>query len=197
MSTADELTVFQEDQLRHDELVHKDILCLPIQTRIKHMVLHFSKYVGHFAEARETLNKELLTATIVDSWIIVLACANMLNLRLSEKLQYEKGKYEDLHSLGQVLISSSFILSSSSYDLALFGLAKVTGRMAKACESLDHMEKFDSRGTLEDSVIDIARLLLAISAQLEIDLPALVSHRWEEVERKSIFYQQDRQIYSR
>lgn len=197
MSSADELITFQEDQLRHDELVHKDILCLPIQTRIKHMVLHFSKYTGHLIEARETLNKDLLVATVVDSWIIVLASSNMLNLHLSEKLLPEKAKYKDLQSLGLAFASSNSILCNNSYDLALFELGKITGRMAKACESLDHMERFDSRGTLERCVIDIAQLLLAISAQLEIDLPSLLFRRWEEVERKSIFYQPNQQVYSR
>lgn len=188
MNAANELMNFQIAQLKHDELAHKDILCLPIQARIKHMVLHFSKYVGKLVEARQLQSHELLVSTLVDTWVIVLASANMLNLRLSEKLNSEDCTFYSLHSLGQTFASSDFINSSNPYELALFELGKITGRMAKACESLDHMEQFASRESLEQGVLAVARLTLALSALLSINLPLLVSHRWKEVERKSIFY---------
>jgi hypothetical protein len=187
MTAATELTNLQVEQLQHDEFAHKDILCLPIQTRIKHMVLHFSKYVGKLVEARQLQSHELLVSTIVDTWIIVLASANMLNLKLSERLNSEDRAYQNLNSLGQTFVHC--IASSDPFDLALFELGKITGRMAKACESLDHMEGFSSRESLEEGVLEIARLSLAVSALLQINLLPFVSHRWKQVERKSIFYQ--------
>lgn len=189
MSVENELLKLQKAQLHHDELAHKDILCLPVQTRIKHMVLHFAKYTGHLVEARQLQSHELLVSTIIDTWIIVLASANILNLRLSEKLNPEGCTYQNLHSLGQAFADSHFISPNDVYDLSLFELGKITGRMAKACESLDHMERFASRESLEEGVIGIARLLLAVSALLRINLLPLVSRRWIEVERKLIFHQ--------
>ncbi len=189
MSVENELLILQKKQLHHDELAHKDILCLPVQARIKHMVLHFAKYTGHLVEARQLQSHELLVSTVVDTWIIVLATANMLNLRLSEKLKPEGSTYQNLHSLGQAFADSQCISPNDAYDLSLFELGKITGRMAKACESLDHMERFASRESLEEGVIGIARLLLAVSALLRINILPLVSRRWIEVERKSIFHQ--------
>lgn len=193
MSAATELTKFQLEQLQHDEFAHKDILCLPIQTRIKHMVLHFSKYVGKLVEARELQSREMLVSTIVDTWIIVLASANMLNLKLSERLNSEDRTYQNLNSLGQTFVDSHCIASSDPFDLALFELGKSTGKMAKACESLDHMEGFSSRESLEEGVLEIARLSLAVSARLQINLLPFVSHRWRQVERKSIFYKEGKE----
>lgn len=188
MSADTELMKFQIEQLRHDELAHKDILCLPVQTRIKHMVLHFAKYVGKLVEARQLESHDLLASTLVDTWVIVLASANMLNIRLSEKLNPEDIPYQNLQSIGQAFAGSQFISSKDPFDLALFELGKSTGRMAKACESLDHMEKFPFREAVEQGVLEIARLTLAISATLGINLYHLVSLRWKEVERKSIFF---------
>lgn len=190
MSVENELLKLQKGQLRHDELAHKDILCLPVQMRIKHMVLHFAKYTGHLVEARQLQSHELLVSTILDTWIIMLASANMLNLRLSEKLNPEGGcAYQHLDSLGQAFADSHFISPNDVYDVSLFELGKITGRMAKACESLDHMEGFASRESLEEGVIAIARLLLGVSALLKINVQPLISYRWIEVERKSIFHQ--------
>lgn len=188
MNAAIELMNLQVEQLQHDELAHKDILCLPIQTRIKHMVLHFSKYVGRFIEARQLQSHELLISTLVDTWIIVLASANMLNIRLPEKLNLDVRENENLNSLGEVFANVPFIPTSDPFDLILFELGKTTGRMAKACESLDHMERFSSRESLEEGVVEIARLAMLVSAILKINISLLVSSRWKEIERKSIFY---------
>ena len=188
MNASIELMNLQTEQLHHDEFAHKDILCLPIQTRIKHMVLHFSKYVGRLIEAREVQSHELLISTLVDTWIIVLASANMLNIRLSDKLNLDLHGHESLNSIGEVFASLHSASTSDPFDLTLFELGKITGKMAKACESLDHMEKFASREALEQGVLEIARLSLAVSTILKINVSLLVSSRWKEVERKSIFY---------
>ena len=187
MSAAKELFDLQGSQKLHDERFHKDIWCLSLGDRIKHMVLHFAKYSGRFIEAKERQDINLLTRTLIDTWIIALASANMLNLKLGKQLGADPADLPSLSSLGQTLLASRFPLDENPFDLAISELSKATGHMAKACESYDHMEGFDSRGCLEKGVVQIAVLSLATSSLLKLDLVPLVYKRWGEVERKSIF----------
>jgi hypothetical protein len=187
VSAGNDLSNLQSIQHGHDEKYHQDIWCLPFNARIKHMVLHFSKYTGKFILAEEHQDRSLLTATLIDSWIITLASANMLNLMLSTLLGLENADKPNLRRVGQSLVTSDFASSENPHLLAVRQLGKITGRMAKACESLDHMEAFDSRGTLEKGVLDVTKLCLALAALLDLDLIPLVHARWGEIESKSIF----------
>lgn len=185
---ADELMAFQHEQLRHDEIAHKDILCLPVHARIKHMVLHFAKYSGRLVEARERQDYGLMKHTVVDTWVIVLASANMLNIDISKHLINEQEAGDNSLTSMVAKFISRFSSYDSPFDLAQFELARIAGRMAKACESLDHMERFDSRVHLEEGVIDAARLILALVSWLRMDLKSAVLSRWKQVEQKSIFF---------
>ena len=187
MSAAKELFELQMRQQGHDDRVHRDILCLPVQARIKHMVFHFAKYTGHLIKAKQERDEKLLMSTLVDTWVIVLASSNMLNIKLSKALNIEEKDFPNLSEVGQGLAASLYPSSSDVYDLGLCELGKITGRMAKACESLDHLEKWDYRSCLEQCIIEIAKLSLAMSSLIRRDLGPLVYERWEAVERKSIF----------
>lgn len=186
VSVANELLMLQKSQLAHDEIAHKDILCLPVQARIKHMVLHFAKYTGHFLEAKENQQLEVLKSTVVDAWIIALASSNMLNLHLSKELHVKDFQCSSLQGLGHIILNKSSFANQDPYDVAIFGLGKITGRMAKACESLDHMERFDSRGVLDQCILEAVGLLIALSSLLQLNLPRLVCERWKKVESKLI-----------
>jgi len=186
-SAARELCNFQAFQYIHDEKYHQDIWCLPFNARIKHMVLHFAKYTGKVLAAKEDKDKVLLRKTIIDTWIITLACANILNVKLSRSLGLDEQDASNLQKFGATLLSSHFSDIEDPYLLTLRHLGKTTGQMAKACESMDHGEAFDSRGTLERGVIELARLCLALATLLHLDLIPLVQDRWKEVEAKSIF----------
>jgi len=187
MSAANDLSNLQSIQHSHDEKYHQDIWCLPFNARIKHMVLHFAKYTGKFILAEESHDRSLLSAILIDTWIITLASANMLNLKLSSSLGLEKADEPNLRSVGQSLSTSDFAYYKDPHQLAVRQLGKITGCMAKACESLDHMEAFDSRGSLERGVLDVAKLCLAVSTLLDLDFISLVHTRWEEIEARSIF----------
>lgn len=186
-SASTELCNLQLRQHVHDEKYHQDIWCLPYNARIKHMVLHFAKYAGKFVLAEERQDKHLLTSTLVDTWIIALASANILNIRLSHSLGLDDQDAVDLYELGDRLEKSEIPISNDPYRLAFRELTKTAGYMAKACESMDHGEAFDSRGTLERGVIHVAKLSLALAHSLHIDLFPRVQKRWKEVEAKSIF----------
>ncbi len=179
MSMIDHFSELQTEQQRHDDLAHRDILCLPVQDRIRHMVLHFAKYCGHLADIQNVYNEARFTSTLVDTTIICLASANSLSIKLADSIQDQVSrsdrttKFRAQAGISQELSTEFFIQ-----------LSKVTGTMAKACESLDHLESFDYRGTLERGVITIASLSAMVADRARIDLPTLVRARWEGIERK-------------
>ncbi len=177
MNLLAQMSNLQLEQQRHDDIAHRDILALTAQNRVKHMVLHFAKYSGHFADVQETRDEARFTATLVDTFIICLACANALNFRLGELL-----KDADLSS-----VNLTSVTGGRAIDLAIPffpQFAKITGTMAKACESLDHFEKFDYHGTLERGLIAITLLCLDIAQKAKIDLGVLTRARWATIERK-------------
>jgi len=179
MSMIDHFSELQTEQQRHDDLAHRDILCLPVQDRIRHMVLHFAKYCGHFADIQDVHSEARFISTLVDTTIICLASANSLSIKLADSIQDQVSrsdritKFKAQAGISQELSTEFFVQ-----------LSKVTGTMAKACESLDHLESFDYRGTLERGVITIASLSAMVADRARIDLPTLVRARWERIERK-------------
>jgi len=173
------LLELQDQQRRHDEVAHRDILCLSVRDRLKHMVLHHAKYAGKLYGLSLEDDTERVLATVVDAFIICLATANILNLDLQKRV------------LGNIKVVS-FAQGGAKEDTCQFEiflrtLVVETGHMAKACESLDHVEKFDYRTTIEDSTVELTRALLSLSSERAFDLPAAVRRRWLTVEQKSIF----------
>ena len=177
MKPYSELSELQLEQQRHDEIAHRDILSLGKQDRVKHMVLHFAKYSGHFASTSESRDDSRFIATLVDTFIICLACANALNLKLNE-LVAEVDR--SLIDFGPSTVEQPVELSGVLFSR----FAKVVGTMAKACESLDHFEKFDYHGTLERGLAAIALLCLSVARKSRIDLYRLTRTRWAKVEAK-------------
>jgi hypothetical protein len=167
-SRADlDLDEFQRGQAHHDSACHADVLALPIQDRLKHFVLHFAKYVGGLVELQASTESSLRQRRLLtDAFIICLAMANCLNLRLSARIAVGP----DGHTHDSVSVTRS--------------LAIITGRMAKACEAMDHVERFDIRGELEKNVLEIAALVLNAANVFSIDLGLEVAERWSGVAKK-------------
>src|SRR5262245_54774749 len=130
MTRYSELPDLQVEQQRHDDIAHRDILSLGVQDRVKHMVLHFAKYAGHFAEVQETRDEARFIATLVDTFIICLACANALNYKLAEilnRMDVEPDESDSIPENPVIELAKSFFTR----------FVKTVGPMAKACESLD------------------------------------------------------------
>lgn len=156
--TTLELQALQAEQFDHDEKFHREIARLSVQDRLRHMTLHFSKYVGRLLQAEEGERQ-----TIVDTFIIALSSANILGLHLS------------LDTESQPLNRQEFIVR----------LGVATGRMSAACEKLDHLEDYPFRQTLREGVIDIAAAVISYSIAQKIDLPRLVRSRLAGVRSKA------------
>ena len=135
-----EWATVQFAQFEHDEKYHREISRLPMQDRLRHMALHFAKYSGRLQDSPDD---ELFDRVATDTLVIAISCANILNIDLSER------------RLGD---------ESESASRAEFArrLTVAAGRMAGACERLDHVEDFPFRSALADEVLNILSACLAL-----------------------------------
>lgn len=188
-SIQEQLFNLQTAQLDHDELFHKEITRLNIHQRLNHMALHFAKYSGKICNSiLNSLDEQILRKTIIDSFIIAITCANILNLRISDKLiSSGEQEYSSLSDLGQDI--AKWLKINTQDPLWLVKTFPVaTGSFAKACESIDHLEPYAYRESITDSVVRICLLMLTAAAHYKIDLVSAVPLRLNDVKRKSIFF---------
>lgn len=172
----------QREQNSHDLLAHRDILHLDTHTKLKHMTLHFLKYAGKLAEAGERQDMNALRNILLDAFIIALATANALNVNLGATWVLDADSLDDLSSK----ISDAKELPDP-FSRSLYSLAKIAGRMAKAIESTDHLERGNPRADLEVLIVDLAFEILTILGSLQVEIEELIKERWRVVEDKSIF----------
>lgn len=189
ITTLYEMQILQKE---HDAKLHQDIFHLSYPDRMCHLVFHYAKYCGRFADAldnKEELEKVLL-GTYVDTFIITLSASDALNLNLDERMKETFGKSASgIMEYGAYIRQNPMSLLELR-DWSLKSLAKPTGRMAKALESLDHMEEFSYRTTLNDGVVDIARMVLIginhLDCHKSFDLVSETMKRWREIEKRRI-----------
>lgn len=173
---ANWLLDLQRKQRAHDREYHADIYYLSYPDRMRHIVFHFSKYVGRLAMPSSNQDSAVsLRKTIVDTFLMALSASEVLNLDLDRsarpRLAEECGVPQSADSIAQWW---------------LLRLAASTGKMAKAMESLDHMEPVNSRQMLSESTIEILESVLAISDRLALNPGAEAERRWEEIRRLKI-----------
>ena len=156
--TVSDLHALQSEQFGHDEKFHREIARLPVQDRLRHMTLHFSKYVGRLLQSHSDDQQ-----VIVDTFIIALSSANILGIHL--------------------LPTAPRASLSRQAFIARLGVA--TGRMSAACEKLDHLEEFPFRQTLREGVTDIAASVMIYSPVQQLELLNLVRTRLASVRGKA------------
>ena len=162
----EQLNKLQIAQLEHDERFPREITYLDIQPRLVHMCLHFAKYYGTIVDQMNQphTDEPKLKQAMVDMFIICLTSANILNLRLSDHIDG--------------------IVYGLSIESAYVPLAVSIGKFAKALESLDHLEAFNYKEVMCDSVVTIAQCLINIT---HFDLAGEVPYRLNVVQNRSIF----------
>lgn len=165
--SADELDAMQLAQFRHDETYHREISRLTVKGRFTHMTLHFAKYAGYLATGGD---ESRFRRTVTDLFIIGVSTLNGLNVRIHPVLS-ETPRVND---------TSEAALTRSVTMLA--------GRMASACERLDHLEDFPYRQTLHDSSLALVALALSAAQDRGWDMADLVTERLLPVKEKSIFH---------
>lgn len=174
----------QWTQLSHDERYHKDVVIMPLGERVKHMALHMAKYVGYLAEI-EGDDEERVARILTDAFIITLATANTLNQDLGRDLGDAAAGVADLDRLA--IAVGSDLGQDNSVSGLLRPFARHAGALAKACESLDHMEAFPFRTAMRDSNLALFKLVVAASASRSILLEQRYRERLRVVEERSIF----------
>lgn len=154
----------QAAQFIHDERFHREISRLSIQDRLKHMTLHFAKYAGELLsiEPRRAENEVL-----IDTFIIAISSANILGIDL-ERVDLSKASCPNV-SFGQRLCVAA-------------------GKMAAACEKLDHLEAFPFRETMGEWVVKIISDAKNEAGSRGLLLFEAVASRLDEVKRKNLFY---------
>lgn len=177
-SVIEQLFKLQADQLDHDEFFHKEITRLSVHHRLNHMALHFAKYSGKICNCiLNSSDEQILKKTIIDSFIISITCTNILNIRVSDKLSYgDFSKISSLGDLGVVIAQSSNVdLNDPLWLVKTYPI--VVGELAKACESVDHLESYQYRDSIANCIIKICSLMLVAASHLHIDLPTEVHNR--------------------
>lgn len=166
-TNADGFRAIQLEQFRHDERYHREIGRLSVKERLTHMALHFAKYAGYVAEG---LDENGMRRLVTDVFIIGISTANSLNLRL----------YDLLSAQGPAEVSAT-----AGFNRILTIQA---GRMAAACEKLDHLESFPYRETIQSATVALVAAALSVAIDRQWNIEQLVQERLQPVKEKSIFY---------
>ena len=178
----------QIDQLLHDQRYHADILCLPVQRRANHMALHFAKYAGKLTHAKLNKDRDELISTIIDSFVICLASANMLNLDIGELSILKEIQTKEFSKLGTEIYSFTDYQHEDIYSFSADNMSMAAGEMAKAIESLDHMESYPFREVVLQNLELIIGVVFVVSSFLGLDFIGDTRKRLRGVEKKSIFH---------
>lgn len=157
-------------QFQHDEMYHREIARLSTQDRLKHMALHFAKYVGNLAVAGD--DEAQRQRVIIDVFIIGTSCANTLNLNLTDAMPAR----------------APAVASSAETSSYITILTINMGKMAASCEKLDHLEDFPFRTVIRDAVIAIVDATISYAESQRWDLQDLVKARLKGVKEKAIFH---------
>ncbi len=184
LTSSSALLDLQWTQLLHDERYHKDVVIMPLGERVKHMALHMAKYVGYLADVDGDA-PERVSRILTDAFIITLATANTLNQDLGRNLGAPTNSSSDLATLGHELAGEVGTMNDLSRLLRAF--ARHSGALAKACESLDHMEPFPFRNAMCESNLALFKLVVSAAAARSLNLSALYAARLRMVEERSIF----------
>lgn len=178
--TPEEIFQLQLEQRRHDEMYHPEIARLTVHHRLNHMALHFAKYAGRIADAVRTGSHSDVDRTLVDIFIIALSSANILNVRLGDAVYAEAGDIPNPRE-GVLVIDNSIVEF-------LAEVTSASGKMAKACESIDHLEAVPFREELTSAVVALARCVLNRVPAQSLDLLSAVHERLESVRKTKIFH---------
>lgn len=186
MTPRDHLLKLQWAQLKHDEAYHKDVVIMPLAERIKHMALHNAKYVAYFFDALDQGDDAKFTKTLTDAFIIVLASANTLNQDIGRDLGASAESEPSLPAIGTSLASDMARRDADDYWL-IRNFARHTGRLAKVCESWDHLETIVFRDEMKQCNLELFKVILAEASIRQLDLAEAHQARMRQVEARSIF----------
>lgn len=178
----DELFELQIEQNAHDEKYHREIARLALHHRLNHMALHFAKYTGKIASPESDL---MVCRTFVDTLIIALSTANTLNTTVGDLFDGLEGV--TLREFSQNVEKAMTLKHRGRLELTNL-MAIPTGRIAAACEKIDHLEEIAFRSEIKAGLADLLRLSLAFLVGKDLDPASEIRRRLQEVKARSIFH---------
>jgi hypothetical protein len=170
----------QVEQHKHDETYHREIARLSLHQRLNHMALHFAKYTGKIGAAERIADT---VPVYVDILIIAISTANILNIELWELVEAHESDYSTLQTFARKLASEIPTAIDDHIDL-FRETAIASGRMAAACEKIDHLEEINFRAEIRYSLVPLVCLSLAVMADQGVDPAEAVHTRLEKVKQR-------------
>lgn len=197
----DWLKTFQWLQHQHDEKYHTEISRLSVPQRIAHLVLHLTKYTSDLlyrnmnARLPQTDSKRLTDCVIISTSML-----NALNIDMQTLLPKRSfgtnGHWYPGKNLGEWLMSNYQYPEPLSEPIGgsimgmLILLHRQVGEMAKAVESLDHMEDYNSREKLSKAAVEFwLQSIMIHTFQGRGSVWKDVEERLTAVEMKNIFWE--------
>ena len=173
MDMTNMLRELQWRQLIHDDDYHRDIVSMAPATRMKHFALHMAKYAAYLIDADERKDAELTTRALIDAFAIVLAIGNTLGQDLSRDVAGRNVAPRKDAGAPPAPIWRAFV--------------REAGALAKACESLDHIEDLAFKPLMKQANTALAAIVLDGATELSLELAAAYKVRLREVEKRSLF----------
>lgn len=197
----DWLKTFQWLQYQHDEKYHAEISRLSVPQRMAHLVLHLTKYTSDLLY--RSMNARLFqadTKRLTDCVIISTSMLNTLNIDMQKLLPVRSfsnnEKWYPGKNLGQFLVSNYQYPEplgepvGGSFMAMMILMHRQVGEMAKAVETLDHLEDYPSREKLSKAVVEFwLQAIMVHSFQNKQTIWREVEDRLTEVEMKSMFWE--------
>jgi hypothetical protein len=157
----------------HDDAYHRDIASMAPATRMKHFALHMAKYAAYLVDAEDRGDPALAQRALVDAFAIVLAIGNTLGQDLSRDVAGHNVDVSGDSKGGRTTVWRAFV--------------KETGALAKACESLDHIEDLPFKVLMKQANTALAAVILHGISQQGIDIVPAYKTRLRDVEKRSPF----------
>jgi hypothetical protein len=180
MSAEKLLFELQVEQHRHDETYHREIARLPMHQRLNHMALHFAKYTGKVAAAED---RDALVAVYLDILIIGLSTANVLNIELWDIIEPIGREFLGLSAFGR--LQANDMTDDLKDKAALLRVTAVAaGRMAAACEKIDHLEEIPFRAEIKSAIASLCCIAFAIVSGAGFDPAEAIRARLSGVKQR-------------
>jgi hypothetical protein len=170
----------QVEQHHHDETYHREIARLSLHQRLNHMALHFAKYTGRVAAA---VRVEDAVPEYVDTLIIGLSTANVLNIEIWDILEHEGREFPGLLAFGRSLAQRVGTMLRERNEL-LRETSIAAGRIAAACEKIDHLEEISFRAEIKFGLAKLVTLSLVVIASNGLDPAIAVRTRLNKVKER-------------
>jgi hypothetical protein len=169
----------QVEQHHHDETYHREIARLSLHQRLNHMALHFAKYVGKIAAATSIVDT---IPAYTDTLIIGISTTNILNEEIWNLVGRDQ-EFPGLLSFGRAL-SHDVKNALGDQNELLRETSIAAGRIAAACEKIDHLEEIAFRSEVKLGLKNLLTLSLAVLASHGIDPAIAIRDRLQSVKSR-------------